>query len=81
MQSSPDDICTEISWGLPLLTLIWLLVLLNGCEDTNDLSIKPVPQILASPEVKILLLLLISVDNIQLLWSNLVAHCLVSTYL
>eukprot|EP00434_Breviolum_minutum_P021535 symbB.v1.2.019006.t1/scaffold1535.1/size113209/10 len=30
----------SISWGLPLLTLIWLLVLLNGCEDTNDLSIK-----------------------------------------
>lgn len=30
----------SISWGLPLLTLIWLVVLLNGCEESNDLSIK-----------------------------------------
>jgi hypothetical protein len=31
---------SQISWGLPLLTLIWLVVLLNGCEESNDLSIK-----------------------------------------
>ncbi|CAE7894296.1 CHLG [Symbiodinium microadriaticum] len=29
-----------VSWGLPVLTLVWLLILLNGCEDSNDLSIK-----------------------------------------
>lgn len=42
----------EVSWGLPVLTLVWLLVLLNGCEDSNDLSIKRRPQIgkIASPQ-------------------------------
>ncbi|CAJ1354947.1 unnamed protein product [Effrenium voratum] len=30
----------SVSWGLPVLTLVWLLILLNGCEDSNDLSIK-----------------------------------------
>jgi len=29
-----------VSWGLPVLTLVWLLILLNGCEDANDLSVK-----------------------------------------
>ncbi|CAE7353903.1 GSC2 [Symbiodinium natans] len=29
-----------VSWGLPVLTLVWLLILLNGCEDSHDLSIK-----------------------------------------
>ncbi|CAE8688421.1 unnamed protein product [Polarella glacialis] len=29
-----------VSWGLPVLTLAWLIVILNGCEDRNDISIS-----------------------------------------
>lgn len=40
VQPCPTHQRSQISWGLPLLTLIWLVVLLNGCEESNDLSIK-----------------------------------------
>ena len=34
-QQNAANIC-QVSWGLPVLTLVWLLILLNGCEDHLD---------------------------------------------